>query len=300
MRVKLQSLVVVMLLSASAGADSITFDGKRHDNVIVRESASLYYVQDTANGTIMNVAKSDVTPGAVERTTDPVERERLNQAWKTAQAKFNPQPSPIEAPKSPPAASAEAESDAALPRLAVRGAASAEKRSDGRVPYLRLKNVPLRDALDATLRPLNLDYTTEGGFIYISTPERIAHESFERVETRTYNLNLNETLPKIVLSNRVGAVSGGYGGGNLGSVGGTGFGGGNSGAGGQFGGRGGFGAGGGAGGFNQGGGGRGGVGGRTVQDVTAISNISDLFSTIDDRLVGETPAQIGASFLPTR
>ncbi len=47
-----------------------------------------------------------------------------------------------------------------------------------------------------------------------------------------------------------------------------------------------------------GGGGQGGFGGGTVQ----ISNISQLFFNIDDRMVGETPAVIGMSVSggPTR
>ena len=167
------------------------------------------------------------------------------------------------------------------------------------MPYLRLRDVPLGTALDVALRPLGLDYVDAGGFLFISTPERLARESFERVETRTYTISLDDTLPKIVLRNP--AVTSGGGGSSGGFSGGQGgFGGGGNGGGvggGQGGGvgQGGFGGGGNGGGF---GGGQG--AGFQNQDVTAISNISNLFTTIDDRLVGEAPAQIGLGISTSR
>ena len=279
---------------ACAKADTITVDGKRHEHVIVRESAALYYVQDPATGSVFSASKDKVPAGGYVPSVDSAERARLQAAWKAARPTKH-----IEAPKPTPAASAEAESDRATPRLSVRGNSArsnygAEGRSDGKIPYLRLKNVPLGDALDATLRPLNLDYSVEGDIVYISSPDILARESFERVETRTYNVNLDTTLPKIVLSNPFAATAGNFSGGNLGSGGG---GGGGFGAnqGGGLGGQGGF--GGNQGGFrggNQGVGNQGGgFGNQNVRDVTSISNISELFTNIDDRLVGETPAQIG-------
>ena len=271
-------LALCTMVMACAQADSITVDGKKHESVIVRESAALYYVQEPATGAVWSVAKEKVPEGGYMPTTDVAERARLQAAWKAAKpSKY------IEAPKPVPAASAEAESDRATPVL--------KGRSDGKIPYLRLKNVPLGDALDATLRPMNLDYTVENGFLYISSPELLARESFERVETRTYNVNLDNTLPKIVLSNPFAATAGNFGGGNLGGGGFSNGGGGSGGFGGNTGGglgnQGGFGGNQGLG--NQGGG----LGNQNVRDVTTITNISDLFTTIDDRLVGETPAQIG-------
>ncbi len=127
-------------------------------------------------------------------------------------------------------------------------------KSDGIVPYINLKNVTLAEALQALLRPLGLDYSVQPGFIWVSKPEIIRQETFEPLETRYYELRNAgaETLFKIVLRNRFGAVGGGMGG--------------------------------------YGGGMMGGMGG----DVTAISNISDLFTTIPDQMVGESPATIGA------
>ena len=75
--------------------------------------------------------------------------------------------------------------------------------TDGVVPYVNLRNVSLRDALHAILRPLNLDFSVEPGFIWISTPEKLRQETFEDLETRYYDLRsaAAETLFKIVVSN---------------------------------------------------------------------------------------------------
>lgn len=289
---RLNLVATLGILAVVAGADTITVDGQVLHGVLVRQSATLYYVQDPTTGTVRNVPKSSVHPSDFVATTDPAERAALQSAWKTARAQVQPPIRMIEAPQTTaPAASAERESDRPVPLLTRRGSLPADQRSDGRVPYLRLRDVPLRSALDATLRPMGLDYVDAGGYIFISTPERLAHESFERVETRTYNVALDNTLPKIVLRNpAVGARASGGGAvsvGNGGFGGQTGFGG--AGIGGGFGGAQG-------GGFAQRGAGAGGAySGGTARntDVTAISNISDLFTTIDDRLVGETPAQIG-------
>ena len=151
-------------------------------------------------------------------------------------------------------------------------------KSSGIIPYINMKNVSLGEALKAILRPLGLDYAIQPGFLWISKPEIIRRETFEKLETRYYELRNagSETLYKLVLRNRFGGVGGRMGGmmggGMMGGMGGYG--------GGMMGGMGGY-----------GGGMMGGMGGGL--DVTAISNISDLFSTISDTLVGEMPATIG-------
>jgi len=72
--------------------------------------------------------------------------------------------------------------------------------TDGVVSSIKLTNVPLRQALKALLRPLNLDYEVQESFIWISTPERIRHETFEELETRYYELKNAgaETMFKLV------------------------------------------------------------------------------------------------------
>jgi hypothetical protein len=59
------------------------------------------------------------------------------------------------------------------------------------------------------LRPLNLDYAVQPGFIWITKPEIIERESFEKVETHYYELRNagSETLFKIVLRNPFGGSS---------------------------------------------------------------------------------------------
>ena len=207
--------------------------------------------------------------------------------------------------------------------------------TDGKVPYIKLSNVRLKEALRALLRPLNLDFSIQPSFIWISTPEKIRTESFEDLETRYYELRNAgaETLFKIVIRNPGGSGGGGFGGGggnfggggggNFGGGGGGNFGGGGGGnfgggggnfgggGGGNFGGGGGGGnfgggggnfggggggRGGGGGNFGGGGGGRGGFGGGGGGGGGGtFSNISDLFYSISDLMVGEPPAVIGLS-----
>ncbi|MFA6245265.1 MAG: tetratricopeptide repeat protein, partial [Candidatus Hydrogenedentales bacterium] len=90
----------------------------------------------------------------------------------------------------------------------------------GYVPYIKLDDVPLRSALRALLRPLNLTFSVQPGFLWISTPEKIRTETFEELETRIYELRNAgaETLFKIVVQNSggQGGTSGLGGGGGLG------------------------------------------------------------------------------------
>ena len=195
-------------------------------------------------------------------------------------------------------------------------------KSDGIVPYISLKDVTLREALKALLRPLGLDFSVQPGFVWISKPEIIRQESFESLETRFYEMrNVGaDRLFKLVLRNPFGGVGGmgGMGGGGMyggmGSFGGRGYGGGiygggmyGGGMGGMYGGGmyGGYGGGmyGGMGGYRGGmggmyGGGMGGMYGGGMygmyggmggfgRDVTTLSNISDMFSSISDQIVGE-------------
>ena len=48
----------------------------------------------------------------------------------------------------------------------------------GHVPYINLKNVSLSQGLDSMLRPMNLSYSVEDGFLWISSPELIEQEAF--------------------------------------------------------------------------------------------------------------------------
>ncbi|MGC9054307.1 MAG: tetratricopeptide repeat protein, partial [Candidatus Hydrogenedens sp.] len=91
-------------------------------------------------------------------------------------------------------------------------------KSNGIVPYISLKDVTLREALKALLRPLGLDFSVQPGFVWISKPEIIRQETFEALETRFYEMRNvgSDRLFKLVLRNPfggVGGVGGGYGGG---------------------------------------------------------------------------------------
>lgn len=302
------------LLGMASFADSITVDGTEYTDVLVTESPSLYYVQIPAEGRVMTVAKSKVDPASVVMSDEPA-REALESAWaasRTPDGMVATESPSLDTPK-PAQEHAAIAADATGRRVidirdpnadARRAAPNPynEYATDGYVPYVKLDNVPLGDALKGMLRPIGLDYQVQENMIYISTPERLRTTSSENLETRYYDLRSGaaETMPKIVLRNPGGyntQISGGFGGGGYGggSFGGGGYGGGNFGgrggnfSGGNFGG-GNFG-GGGFGGGNFGGGGYGGGG----YGAGTFSNISDLFYTIDDRLVGETPAIIGLS-----
>ncbi len=298
---KIVPFVLAVGISAFvASADSITANGKQYTGVIVRESGTRYYIANPSDGKTISFEKAQVDSESIE-ILPASERATLQREWE-----FNAGFAQKDA----------TEQRAALDQKSVGQATTAPIRitappdpaysnngsyvTDGYVDRLKLQNVPLRDALDATLRPLNLTYATDGNYLFVTTPEKARTESAGSLENRNYNLaNASSTLPKILVQNPGGSSAaanagfgsgGGFGGaGQGGGIGQGGFGGGGVGG---FGGGGGFAGGGGA------GGGFGGGFGGGVQ----ISNISQLFSTIDDRLVGETPAVIGMSVSggPTR
>ncbi len=53
----------------------------------------------------------------------------------------------------------------------------------------KFNDKPLLNVLREILEPLGLTFAVQPGFIWISTPDRIATESFEELETRTYPLD---------------------------------------------------------------------------------------------------------------
>jgi hypothetical protein len=270
-----------------------------------------------ADGSVISVPKGQVPKQDVVISTDPAQREALRSEWKRnnelSRGKTSEQPvlatgtseasarNPVD-PVSPLKTAEARRREAALRGARGAGAATA---TEGEIPRVKLRDVPLRDALKATLRPLDLNYRVEDGYLWISTPEKLRTEPFERTKTRYFSLSGTsaDTLPKIVLRNPAGysAGPGGYGGyaGGYGGQGGYAGGYGGYGQGGYAGGYGGYGQGGAVGGYGgQGGyaGGYGGYGGGLgmgYRGGAQFSNIAELFTTIDDRLVGETPAVIG-------
>ena len=277
--------LTVTMSALVASADSITANGKQYDGVIVRESGTRYYIANPSDGKAFSVAKSEVAPESVE-ILPASERATLQREWEFnagyAQKDATEQRAALDQKNGGPSA-AEPIRITAPPDAAYE--TNGKYATDGIVDHVKLQNVPLREALDATLRPLNLTYATDGNILFVTTPDRARTESSGGTASRGYTLaDASGTLPKIVVQNSGGpsaAGNAGFGGGQGGGIGQGGFGGG---GGGGFGG----------GGFT-GGGGAGGAGGGFGGGGVQISNISQLFSTIDDRLVGETPAVIGMS-----
>ena len=304
------SALAAVVSTMTAPADSIVINNTTYSDVYIVTTEASYYVQTPEDGKVLSVDRNSVAPGDVQISEDAELRAALLTRWKANNPRHQMQARTAanRAAQNASAASSELEQSPATPTLSLRGASATpslegDARSNGYVPYIKLKDVPLGTALDALLRPMGLDYRIENGIVFVSSPKILRREAFGPMETRQYQFHGNDTLHKIVL--------GGVGGTSINQTGG-GFGGtgsqrgqGSFGGSGQLGGQGGFGGGGlgaqgGQGGFGGGQGGRGGQGGfggggGGVGDVTAIGNISQLFSTIDDRLVGEAPANIGGT-----
>jgi len=64
----------------------------------------------------------------------------------------------------------------------------------GHIPYISLKDVTLSEALTAILRPMNLAYSVEDGFVWISTPDRIEQEPFTPPDTSNATTALIDAL----------------------------------------------------------------------------------------------------------
>jgi hypothetical protein len=300
-------LVVVGMAGGNpAIADTIALDGESFSGVYIREGRNMLYIQFPEDGTVRSARKADV-PSSDISYSDEEERTALIGRWRQARAaKLAPAtPIALEVPKGLASARDDsrvlrATGTSRVKQTATRSDAGpfALIESNGESRYLNLSKIPLGVALKAMLRPMNLDYAVKNGMVWISTPARIRAESFEDLETRYYRLSAGavETLPKIVIRNPGGVRSmamAGFGG----QQGGGGFGGQRGGGGGGFGGQqGGFGGGGGQqGGFGGGGGQQGGFGGGGGVGI-GISNISQLFFTIDDRMVGERPNLIAQRY----
>jgi hypothetical protein len=72
----------LVALAPFAAGDTITIDGVLYQNVYIRESEALYYVQDPATGKVHSVQKSAVTLEDVLISEDRGERVKLLKAWR--------------------------------------------------------------------------------------------------------------------------------------------------------------------------------------------------------------------------
>ena len=215
------ALLFGMLLMAHAipaRGDTIKVGDRAYENVFVRESPSRFYVQFPEDGSVHSYPKSEVPPENVSIDPDQQARKALLAAWD--QARLDRAQEEAEAFR---ASSAVRARHSAEPKALVlrRDEEPVEKRpaprmrsqslqpregqytTDGMVQPIRLKDVPLREALKGVLRPLNLDYRVEGNMLWISTPQRLRTESFASPRTRGYPMvgPAGDTLFKVVLSN---------------------------------------------------------------------------------------------------
>jgi len=251
-------------------ADSISVDGKTYENVVVWESATRYLVELPEQGSVLSVSKDDVSPATV-RIDRGADRDALHQKW---------------AENSPYAQSK-------VPAVHGKIKLSASSTKNERPAPIRITNVDSEDGSNqeiserGTSESANASYAQQYAALLGQTSGYAPGYSLPRSNAGTPGFRATRaprTSDFIIHQEggRSAAVSSnqGFGGGFGGGAGGF------AGAAGQ----GGFGGGGfGGGGFGGGGFGGGGFGG----GAPIFSNISDLFSTIDDRLVGETPAVIG-------
>lgn len=75
-------LAAVCLFPAPAGADAITVNGKRYENIYLGAGAELYYIQDPSDGSMITVPKSAVRERDIEITPDREERRKLRDQWR--------------------------------------------------------------------------------------------------------------------------------------------------------------------------------------------------------------------------
>ena len=73
----LSAAVVLLLGPALAEADTIVIDGKKHENVLVNEGRTTYYVRIPNEGRIITVPASQVDKSQLEINEDPFYREEL-------------------------------------------------------------------------------------------------------------------------------------------------------------------------------------------------------------------------------
>ena len=68
-------------------ADSITIDGKRFENVYIGSGASMYYIQNPVDGSMVSVQKEMVDDSDIVITSDRTARRKLREAWKSQRLK---------------------------------------------------------------------------------------------------------------------------------------------------------------------------------------------------------------------
>lgn len=250
-------LALTLTLAAAPGmADTFTADGETLNNVLVRESTSGYFVSNPTDGEVRYFPKRGGQSYAVDLASK-ADRAILQSQWDTARA----------ATPSDPTAGL-VEDEAVLAEAFREAFAESDPDADVDYPVFRAKGTRQYDPqLQARIQ------------------SNLARMRGEEPEPEFPRLSFGAVPPRAAPRGGVGG-GGTPGGGGFGGGGGGGFGGGGAG-----GGAGGFGAGGGGGaGGAGGGGGAGGAGGNQGGGgIGGFTNISELFSNIDDASVGEFP-----------
>ncbi len=85
-RVFVLGMVLSGAMASAVGADSITIDGTRYQDVYIREGVDTYYVQVPEDGTVMAVPKSKVPAKDVHITRNETARAQLLEAWRAKRA----------------------------------------------------------------------------------------------------------------------------------------------------------------------------------------------------------------------
>lgn len=214
--------LVLLIVAVPTLADSIKIDGVQHDDVYVRTTSNMYYVEFPEDGVLRSLAKDEVEKESVSIDQDKEARRAIHARWKQNNLALAKSVAPPDSPSL--AVEPLSATDAAFVRArgrfptrsvrpnprGVRGQVAPQPNvvppseivTDGIIDRLTLRNVSLREALPAMLRPLNLSYVEKDGYIFISTPEKLRAEADEPLETRYYELGPSgETLFKIVVGN---------------------------------------------------------------------------------------------------
>ena len=76
--------VAAVAYTSFARGDSIVVEGKRYDDVFVREGGSFYYVRIPATGATVLADKDTVEPGTLHIEADAAKRDALKEQWYAA------------------------------------------------------------------------------------------------------------------------------------------------------------------------------------------------------------------------
>ncbi len=252
MRALTVQLIALVLVAGFGFADSITIGDQTFNDVYVREAGHYHFVQDPATGKVKSFRSTEVSSVII---SPPSDRAAILAKWKEANARLRGIAPKKEEPESQPTASVPKAPSPKPPPAAAKDSVSVRETLKTKLPEHGLKHQVVDDHL--SIRPIKEKDTAPKS----------------RLQTKVYTPKApsEATLPKIVVQSPAAAGSGASGRGTSGVQ--TGGGGGGA-----------------TGSANANAGAN--PGGGNVQSAIPITNISQLFTTIDDRLVGETPAVI--------